>query len=123
MRPLKSIPHLLILAGSLLLFQTGCQIAGKPNAAIEVNELSAEVKNLDQTAYWKACTMVLNPSAGVDEQYSYPLGDIGPQESISVFLARFTKKDGKRFIPILTKTSEAKLQCQQPILPVTVNVS
>lgn len=105
-----------VIALAALSLLPACALVSAPKAAIEVGDIAFEVKNLDKDA-WTDCVFILNAQAGTDNQYTFDAGDVPGLSSKMVLLPRFAKADGKRFIPLVTKASDAKIQCKRPVLP------
>lgn len=112
---------LFLTFASLGLAFSGCQGVIRPNAEVTGSILGFQIRNLDD-AQWHDCTVILNADAGDAGRFTHHIGNVEPGATERVLATEFSKKNGDRFIPVLSKARTLDIQCRLPFLPYSVNL-
>lgn len=105
----------LVFIVALLNF-SGCQYAQQPKADVDFYHVGVDITNHNNFT-WEGCDATLNTESDKENQYTLHIGSVQAGESITVITTKFSKDDGKRFIPVVTVAKDIQIQCKKPLRP------
>ncbi len=117
----QSTPFSLRAAALGLVLLSGCQGVITPNAEVTGSMLGFQIRNLDN-AQWHDCTVILNRDAGDENRFTHHIGNVEPGATERILVTAFSKKNGERFIPVISKARTLDIQCRMPFLPYSMDL-